>query len=138
MATQSLISRFYIWQYALDLLKDNPVIGIGLNHFKYTFPLSYTAEPGATYFDAHSVYFQTASQMGMFGLISLFLIISGFLYKFAKTKTASGFEKGVKYSALGGFLVTFVVGIFDTTLHHEHAIVFALLTGLMIGLASKR
>ncbi len=137
-STTSLVSRLYIWQHALDLLKESPVTGIGLNHFKYTFPLSYAPEAGASYFDAHSVYFQTASQMGLLGLVSIFLIISGFLHQWLKLKTTSGFERAVKYSALGGFLVTFIGGILDTTLHHEHAIVFTLLTGLMFGLFTNK
>ncbi len=137
-STTSLVSRLYIWQHALDLLKESPVTGIGLNHFKYTFPLSYVPEAGSSYFDAHNVYLQTASQMGLLGLVSIFLIISGFLHQWLKLKTISGFERAVKYSALGGFLVTFIGGIFDTTLHHEHAIVFTLLTGLMIGLFTNK
>jgi O-antigen ligase len=137
-ATQSLISRLYIWQHAVTLLKENPLVGIGLNHFKYTFPATYTPEAGASYFDAHSVYLQTASQLGFLGLLSLFLIMYGFIHVFTKIKATSGFEMTVKYGALGGFLVTFVGGIFDTTLHHEHAIAFTILTGLMFGLYSKR
>ncbi len=136
MATQSFVSRLYIWQHALDLLKESPVVGIGLNHFKYTFPPN-TIEAGATYFDVHNVYLQTASQMGLLGLFSLFLIFLGFIHKWIQFKPTSEFQKTVKYSALGGFLVTFVGGILDTTLHHEHAIVFTLLIGFMFGIFSE-
>lgn len=134
--TQSLVSRLNIWQHALDLLKENPVVGIGLNHFQYTFPQN-TIEAGATYFDVHNVYLQTASQMGLLGLFSLFLIFLGFIRKWIQFKPASEFQKTVKYNALGGFLVIFVGGILDTTLHHEHAIVFTILIGFMFGIFSE-
>ncbi|MCL4490724.1 MAG: O-antigen ligase family protein [Nitrospirae bacterium] len=132
--TQSLVSRSYIWQHALTLFLEHPATGIGLNHFQYTFPVTYTPEAGASYFDAHNIYLQIASQVGLPGLFALFLIIFGFMAVYRKIRTESGFQKGIQYSALGGFLVTFVGGIFDTTLHHEHAIVFTLLAGFMFGL----
>lgn len=136
-ATDSLISRFYIWKHAFNLFREHFITGIGLNHFIYTFP-SNTIEAGSSYFDTHSVYFQTASQMGILGLISLFLIIFGFLYKWVKLNTISCHEKVIKYSAFGGFLITFVGGIFDSTLHHEHAIAFTLLAGFMFGIFTKK
>lgn len=131
--TQSLISRSYIWQHAFTLFKENPLTGIGLNHFRYTFPSNYIHEPNATYFDAHNVYLQAASQIGLFGVLSLLLIICGFILTHERNQMSTGFQKGIKYSALGGFLVTFVGGILDTTLHHEHAIVFTLLLGFLFG-----
>lgn len=127
----SLFSRFSIWEHALNLFKENPVVGIGLNNFKYV-------SSTETVFDAHNVYLQIASQMGTLGLISISLIISGFLYQWLKYKPLSGFKNEIKYCALGGFLVTFVGGLLDTTLHHEHAIAFTLLTGLMLGASTKK
>lgn len=135
-ATTSLESRFYIWEYAVKTFVENPVFGTGLNHFKYISSPNFP-EAGNILFDAHNVYLQTASQMGTLGLVSLLIIMFGLIYKFMKFKAASDFDNTIKYSALGGFLVTFIGGIFDTTLHHEHAIAFTLLTGLMFALSSK-
>ncbi|RJQ53530.1 MAG: O-antigen ligase family protein [Nitrospiraceae bacterium] len=133
----SLRNRFYIWEYAINKMKENPLTGIGLNNFEYTFPLTYLQEAGKTFYDAHSLYMQTAAQMGLPGLISILMIIIGFIYTFTKKiRTTSDFEKGVQYSALGGFLVIFAGGIFDTTLHHENAITFSLFAGLMFGYLS--
>lgn len=136
--TKSLVSRIDIWKHAVEYFRENPVVGIGLNHYSHSFPLTHPVEPGNTVYDAHNVYFQTASQMGSLGLISLLLIIFGFFYKWVKLTTISSHGKVIKYSALGSFLVTFVGGIFDTTLHHEHAIAFTLITGLMFGYDNGR
>ncbi|MBI4683845.1 MAG: O-antigen ligase family protein [Nitrospirae bacterium] len=136
--TQSLISRVSIWQHAIDIFNEHPITGIGLNHFIFKFPANHPVEPNTILYDAHSIYFQILSQMGILGLASLFLIVIGLLNKLLKFEAISGFEKTLKYSAMGGFLVTFVGGIFDTTLHHEHAIAFTLLTGLMVGLLPRK
>lgn len=131
LVTSSLFSRLEIWRHAAGLFAGNPVLGVGLNNFKYTFA------SGESFFDAHSLYLQTASQMGLFGLLALFLILFGLVRKWFRLKTVSGMETAVMYSALGGIAVTFIGGIFDTTLHHEHAIIFTLLAGLMSGIREK-
>lgn len=137
---ESLNSRSRIWRHAFDLFREHPLTGVGLNHFQYTFPADYAFSPeaGRTYYDAHSIYFQVASQMGLPGLIALLIMLAGFLYGFRKVRASDGFTRSIQYGALGGFLVIFFSGIFDTTLHHEHAIVFTLLAGLMFGIGVER
>ncbi|MBZ0157204.1 MAG: O-antigen ligase family protein [Alphaproteobacteria bacterium] len=137
---QSLISRSEIWQHAFSVFLEHPFTGIGLNHFKYTFPADYSFSPeaGRTYYDAHNLYLQVTSQMGLPGLAILLLMLAGFLYGFRKVRASDGFTGAVQYGALGGFLVTFFSGIFDTTLHHEHAIAFTLLAGLMFGIGKPQ
>jgi len=136
LVTNSLISRLYIWKDAIVLFKEHPYFGIGPNHFAYLMPPG-SPDAGARYYDAHNIYLQTASQIGVFGLIGLFLIMYGFLREFIGSKSLSHFGLSLKYGALGGVLVTFAGGIFDTTLHHCHAIAFALLLGLFIGNIQK-
>ncbi|MFO0752012.1 MAG: O-antigen ligase family protein [Thermodesulfovibrionales bacterium] len=136
---ESLFSRSHIWRHAVTVFLEHPLTGIGLNHFHYTFPADYAFSPeaGRTYYDAHNIYLQVASQMGLPGLAALFIMLAGFLYGFRKARATDGFTRSVQYGALGGFLVTFVTGIFDTTLHHGHGIVFLLLAGLMFGVGAK-
>jgi O-antigen ligase len=136
LVTNSLIVRLYIWKDAIVSFKEHPYFGIGLNHFTYLLPPG-CPDAGARYNDAHNIYLQTASQMGVLGLIGLFLIMYGFLREFIRSKSLSHFSLSLKYGALGGVLVTFAGGIFDTTLHHGHAIVFTLLMGLFIGNIQK-
>ncbi|MFH1857716.1 MAG: O-antigen ligase family protein, partial [Candidatus Omnitrophota bacterium] len=130
--TASFISRLYLWRHALALWGDHVLFGIGLNHFQYTFPRHFIHDGGFAYFDAHSLYLQVASQQGLFGLLSLLVILGGYLYYWRKIKGTTSLGEVVKYASLGGFCVTFVSGIFDTTLHHEHAIAFTTLTGLLL------
>jgi len=134
--TDSMVSRFYIWDDAINYFRNNPFFGIGLNHFRSLLPIG-CPEAGAIYYDAHNIYLQTASQMGIFGLAALLVLGYGFLLEFFRAKPMSNFGLSLKYGALGGFLITFVTGMFDTTLHHGHAIVFTLLMGLFIGTMQK-
>lgn len=131
--THSMISRLDIWRHAFNLFKEYPVIGIGLNHFSYTFPINHPVEPGNTVYDAHSLYFQVASQMGIIGFLSLSLIIIGFIYTWINFNPKCGFGRALRFGAMGAFLITTVAGLFDTTLHHEHAIAFTMMAGLMFG-----
>lgn len=130
---KSLISRLDIWKGALDLFLENPLTGVGLNHFEFRFPPDHPVEPNNTVYDAHSLYFQTASQMGLTGLLSLTVIFYGFIKTLRGFQVLSGFDRSLKYSFLGAFLVIAISGIFDTTLHHEHAMVFTLISGLAFG-----
>jgi len=125
----SLEYRLYLWDHAISLFKDNPFTGVGVNRYKYTYPDN--IHSGTTLYDAHNVYLQTASQIGLPGIIALCFIIVGFISGFMLLNRMSDFEKSLGYGALGGFLVTFVGGILDTTLHHEHGIIFTLLAGFM-------
>lgn len=126
----SLIRRFYIWNYAVKVIAQTRALGTGLNNFKYTFPA--TIEGGRSIYDAHSVYLNAAVQSGAAGLCSLLAIGIGFIRRWLSI-SGGAFEQEIKYAALGAALVIFVGGIFDTTLHHETGMLFSILTGFMAG-----
>jgi O-antigen ligase len=109
---------------------------VGLDHYKSLIPAG-VPDAGRTFHDAHSLYFNVAAQMGLLGLSALVFIIIGFIRVFCKKKELSGFGESLKYGALGGFLVTFAGGLFDTTFHHGHAIAFTLLAGLFVAHRSQ-
>ncbi|MBU1205860.1 MAG: O-antigen ligase family protein [Proteobacteria bacterium] len=135
--TASLVSRLYLWEHAFKLFQENFLLGIGLNHFQYTFPPDIIHDAGRTYFDAHNLYWQTASQQGLWGLLSVLVILLGYLFIWWRIQGKTPLEKALKYGSFGGFAVVFIGGVFDTTLHHEHAIAFMILTGLLWGYSAK-
>ncbi|MFN3395439.1 MAG: O-antigen ligase family protein [Thermodesulfovibrionales bacterium] len=135
---QSMISRLDIWRGATSIFLENPLTGVGLNHFNFRFPPNHPIEPNNTVYDAHSLYFQTASQMGLFGILSLIIIFYGFIKGWSRLQGSTGFSKALKYSSLGAFLVIAITGLFDTTLHHEHAMAFSLISGLALGNIKSR
>jgi O-antigen ligase len=134
--TQSLIARFYLWDGAFNYFKTHPLFGIGPNHYSYLHPEG-SPTAGGINIDAHSIYLNTLAQMGLAGFVSLSLLIYGFIREFSRERTMTGFGISLKYCALGAFLVTFAGGIFDSTLHHGHGILFGLLLGLFAGNARE-
>jgi len=129
--TSSLYARLELWKHAFRLFLENPIWGVGLNHFSFTFPKNFFVDAGVSYFDAHSLYFQSIAEMGLLGLAAIFLIIYGFLKHWLKTRPLMGINLAKKYAALGAFCVIFLGGIFDHTLHHGQAIAFSMLTGFI-------
>lgn len=129
----SMISRLDIWEGAIRLFKENLITGVGLNHFEFKFPQDHPVEPNNTVYDAHSLYLQVASQMGLIGLVSLAIMFAGFVKAFKSFEGLSGFGKALRYGSIGAFLVIAVTGVFDSTLHHEHAMAFSLISGFFFG-----
>lgn len=130
---KSMLSRIDMWGHAIEYFINNPLSGIGLNNFVHTFPLDFPVDPGDTVYDAHSLYFQTASEMGIIGLVALGLVITGFIKACVNFNPSDSFGKVLRFSAIGAFLIITVTGLLDTTLHHEHAIAFTMMAGLMLG-----
>ncbi len=128
--THSLtVGRHNIWHRAVQLFYQSPLLGIGPNHFIYS-------GPEETVFDAHSLYFQTLSQLGILGFIALVFMMAGFV-RFCIRFSPKDSGVFVKYSAIGAFLVIFIAGILDTTLHHEHGLAFMMLTGFMFSYSKE-
>lgn len=76
-ADESAMGRIYVWQYAINLAKDRPLVGGGFWSFDRRLHHLYaphTADPD-TYVatDAHSIYFKV---LGEHGFIGLFLFLS--------------------------------------------------------------
>lgn len=130
---KSMISRLDIWEEAIRLFIANPIFGVGLNHFSFKFPSDHPVEPNNIVYDAHSLYFQTASQLGLIGLLSLAVIFIGFIMAWRSIEDSTSFGKVLRYASLGAFLIIAITGLFDTTFHHEHAIAFSLISGLAFG-----
>lgn len=79
-------TRFLMWALALKNFKENVIIGIGWNGYKYQFN-RYLYNPIVraerfAYLNAHNVYFQLLCETGIFGFL---LYISGSIKMISKT-----------------------------------------------------
>lgn len=68
------LTRFTMWQYALNLFSSNKLIGIGWGGFRYRFVELNMFEGAA---NAHNIYLQLLSETGIIGLIS-FLFLAAY------------------------------------------------------------
>lgn len=71
----SAASRLIIWQSAIQMANDNPILGVGAGHFSINFGMRYRP-PGETttsmpWQNAHSIYFMILAELGYPGLLFL-------------------------------------------------------------------
>ncbi|WP_027389811.1 O-antigen ligase family protein [Chrysiogenes arsenatis] len=128
--------------------RENPVAGVGMGNFRHiTLELiALRKEQRGEVFDperylgsnhAHSLYMNTLAEKGILGFSALlFLIIvwAGSLWKKRNLLYLSDQRLIVWLSAVGGLVVTFVSGLFNTSLHTEHGILSMVLFGVWVGL----
>ena len=113
-SAQSYQLRWILNQLAVRLFLDNPLAGVGLNHFLYVVQQRDGLEMGAVRFlqPAHSVYLLIAAETGVVGL---FLLGALLLAALKKIMAESNFEiKTVKMLLLGQLLI---FGLFDHYLY---------------------
>jgi O-antigen ligase len=107
----SYATRIEAWIIILEIIKENPILGVGpANYYWYTplFPIrGYYVE-----FNSHSQYLDILAQIGLVGLLAYlwFLIQMGLLGLRLLKEVPAGFPRAFIYSALGGLVGTIVSG----------------------------
>ncbi len=81
--SQLLEFRYYHWANTLIMIKENPVLGVGLGNWRFTYPLYYKSFAKDPLFNyqmqvrrAHNDYLQLAAECGIPALL-LFLLLWG-------------------------------------------------------------
>jgi O-antigen ligase len=117
MSTQSDIStgRFHFWQTALQIIKDHPVIGTGLDSFGVAFTKYDSWNGNMRIEQSHNEYLQILSDAGIlgFGCVIAFIIL---LFKQGlgtANQSSDRFRRGVAVGALGGCFGIIVHSFFD-------------------------
>ena len=80
---RALQDRYYTWLAAIEMMKDFPLFGIGVDNFKdeyrkYRLPISYELQTGQPFVDfdnAHSLFFQIGATLGLPVLVIFLLLI---------------------------------------------------------------
>ena len=138
--------RPQIWNVALEAWREYPLTGVGMDNFSQITPdrLRTWRANAAMPIDesqylftshAHSLFFNTLAERGLYGFSALTLLLFAWAYSLIRKRptAASSNSAWAVWGASGGtFLVTVVAGSFNTTLHHEHAILSAVCLGFWI------
>ncbi len=125
---ESAAIRLDLWDHALKLFKEHPVIGIGFGGFEYTMP------EGVRWKDAHNYYLKMLSEQGIVGfgllLITLFMAFrSG--WKLSKGGK-NGFEKGLGLGFMGCVVACVITNLFgDRWSYYEMGSYFWVFWGLV-------
>jgi len=110
--TYSTITRLEAWRIMAEIIKVNPIFGLGMaNYYFYTplFPiLGYKIS-----FNSHNNYIDIVAQTGLVGLFCFlwFLGELGALGWHIRNRVPEGFPRAYVLGALGGLLGTLVLGL---------------------------
>ena len=93
--------RITMWKIALNIIKDNPLAGVGFGHkpFQQTFETYISDMP--TY-HAHNTYIELAAELGIPGLIA-FLFLMFIIFKYGIQKLINQENRYIKIMAAGLF-----------------------------------
>lgn len=109
----SYTTRLDAWSIVGEIIKANPVLGLGpANYYWYT-PL-FRIRGYAVNFNSHNQYVDLIAQTGFLGLFAyLWLMLAiGWLGWRLRNRVAEGFEKAYVYGALAGWVATIAAGAF--------------------------
>ncbi|MDM8550368.1 O-antigen ligase family protein [Desulfobacterales bacterium HSG2] len=121
--------RYHFWRAATLAYLENPVFGTGPNHYQHMDFERYGIPEDFRYSHPHSLPFKVISEFGTIGVIAFLFMLYTFTRQFRsppEDKEAQIYFCG----AVGAMAVILGGGLFNTTLHHETAMVFSLLLGL--------
>ena len=145
-AENVLAYRDGVWRMALAAWERHPWFGVGMdNYSRITVERvkTWRAEAGKPYdpgeyfvsSHAHSLYVNTLAERGAVGaaiLAAVLLAWAAYLVRYRPRRESPDEEWLLWGAAAGAWIVTTGVGLANTTLHHEHGMLAALLLGLWL------
>jgi len=129
----SLYGRLLAWQGTIEMIKANPLNGVGPGNYSKAF--RGFQPPGLTtpYIFAHSDYLQFISEIGILLIpVIAWLIYSLFAHGFSKIKQAGQQMSGITLGAMGGIIAILVYSVSDFNLHiPANALLFTVLAAIV-------
>lgn len=124
--------RTHFWSVTVDIIKNHPIIGIGLGAFAVVYT-GYDSLNGLYRLEqVHNDYLQILADGGIIGAaLGLFFVVSLFRLGFMRRESSDNFRRGVANGALAGCFAVLVHSFFDFTLHTTaNALLFLVLAAL--------
>jgi hypothetical protein len=109
--TYSYSTRVDAWLVLTEIIKANPILGLGFANYYWYTPL-FPIRGYAVSFNSHSQYVDIVAQMGLLGLVCFlwFFWAVGRVGWRLRKRVPVGFAKAYVYGALGGLVGTLVSG----------------------------
>ena len=112
LSNNSNLERIWMIQGGLEMLKDHPLVGVGIGQFEEVY-LDYKREAAGSFTHLHCLFLHLAVEIGIIG----FLIFSILAYKVIKTglkgSLATGKEHWYHYGVIGVLIGTAVHNLFE-------------------------
>ncbi|MBI3715418.1 MAG: O-antigen ligase family protein [Betaproteobacteria bacterium] len=145
-----LAFRDNIWRTGIEAWRRYPAFGVGMGNYgriSHALLEQWSTERGES-FDrsrampqahAHNIFVNTLAERGAVGLLVLLAVLAAWIGSLRPVPNAGDGVVHWAYwgGALGAWLVAVGVGLVNTTLHHEHALVSVLLLGGWLSLARR-
>lgn len=137
--------REKLWNTAFHAWKKEPVFGVGFGNYKIITPKKMQKWYEHTNIDtnnkehfmysphSHNRFIGTLAEGGIIGFISLLILLGAITYSLLKTiKRSFKNTEDMFYWLIGAntLITVSLVGLFNTTLHHEHGLLAMLLFGI--------
>ncbi len=146
-----LSHRDGVWRAAIAAWQRHPWFGVGMDNYTRITPerlrewdvVAGRQHDPARYFltsHGHSIYANALAERGLFGALVLFAVLAAWGYSVLRHRPARGDPDEhwlVWGAAASAWTVTVFAGLVNTTLHHEHGLLAALLLGLWLARRSK-
>jgi O-antigen ligase len=125
--------RFHFWQTALGIIKDNPIIGTGLDSFGVAFTKYDTWNGALRVEQTHNEYLQILSDAGILGFACVVTFIFLLFRKGLRNAKQSSdrFRRGVAIGALGGCFGIMIHSFFDFPLRTPSNSLFFLMLAVL-------
>ncbi len=147
----SLAQRDLIWNRGLVAWQESPWFGVGMEnygHFNDAQLEKWVTGQGKPFVKAqysgaphaHSLYINTLVERGVAGLAALLGFLGMVAWRLVRKRpdlVAGGAEVALWFGGVSAWLVTVAIGLANTTLHHEHAILAMLAFALAFAPAGK-
>tara|TARA_B100001564_G_scaffold348444_1_gene350370 strand:- start:2027 stop:3115 length:1089 start_codon:yes stop_codon:yes gene_type:complete len=138
-STGSIIPRLIIWQGSINMIKDQPYLGVGLDNFNNHLVTQIESKkipairldpsnPSAGFNHGHNQYLDLFAKTGIFGLLIFLLVL--FIY-FRIFLRALNYKKDIMIFGILGLVTVISYFAFMFThvvLAHQHSILFMLYT----------
>lgn len=132
------LDRWAMWQAAIRMIRDRPILGHGLNTFMANY-LAYWVGGEQTPRYAHNCYLQVAAETGLVGLLSFLALLGLLAWQLLRRLSRLPADDRVLLVGLGGGLLAFAVQAgLDTNFYAlRQAVLFWVLAGLAVGLSER-
>jgi O-antigen ligase len=127
----SLVERYGIWESALNMVRDHPVLGVGAKCFVVNSE-RYHVPNGQR--QAHNQLMNVAAETGMVGLICFLpWVVYYAVYLFRLRQVRAGtLARALWLSAIGSYVTVVFHGMVDASFGSELALLFMLIAGCLI------
>ncbi len=146
-----LSERDLIWNRGLVAWRAHPWFGVGMDNYSQISDARLTgwlAQQGRAYVPAeyaraphaHNLYVNTLVERGVAGLSVLLALLGAWALALARDRpdfARDGAGVALWCASVAGWLVTAAIGMVNTTLHHEHAMLAVLTLALWLGMPRR-